>query len=328
MSDKDAVSVEPMEGGGDARYSNLSVLETAAQRGIGPLSDLGRRVWHGESIPCISCGELVARSASQCQLCGQDLSQAMADRMRAHAGPWYVMEHVRPFPGVTLERLIRQAKRGVLVRTTIVRGPTTEHQWRFAAETPGLSRFVGCCWQCQSDVKPQAHTCASCSADLLPAATAGEANLPGDSPGDIAPELAELTAALQRSNAAIASHAPDDSGRIGPIRAGWVIGALVIFLIVAVVYLARIRREAVEGPADDNGSRVGQVIHLPVLSAEWPRQVDDLPYPPRSPSPIAIRSECQRPSWKRHQSPLDSLGGSVDIEIEDTIWRSRGFAIS
>ena len=254
MSDKSIDSVEPVEGGSDARYSNLSVLETAAQRGIGPLSDLGRRVWHGESIPCISCGELVDRSSSQCELCGQDLSQPMVDRMRAHAGPWYVMEHVRPFPGVTLERLIRQAKRGVLVRTTIVRGPTTEHQWRFAAETPGLSRFVGCCWRCQSDVKPPDRTCPSCGADLLAAATAGEANPSGNSPGDVPRELAELTAALQRSNAAIASHAPDDSGRIGPIRAGWVIGGLVILLIVAVVYLAGIRREAVEGGAETGPS--------------------------------------------------------------------------
>ncbi len=268
MSEKDTDSVEPMEGDGGARYSNLSVLETAAQRGIGPLSDLGRRVWHGESIPCISCGELVARSASQCELCGQDLSQLMVDRMRAHAGPWYVMEHVRPFPGVTLERLIRQAKRGVLVRTTIVRGPTTEHQWRFAAETPGLSRFVGCCWQCQSDVKPQAHTCASCGADLLPAATAGEANPSGDSISEVAPELAELTAALGRSNEAIANHAPDDPGRIGPIRAGWVIGALVFFLIVAVVYLAKIRREAVEGPGDDSGSKAAAQLAPPDVGSQ------------------------------------------------------------
>lgn len=263
MSDKDTVSAEPIEGGGDARYSNLSVLETAAQRGIGPLSDLGRRVWHGESIPCISCGELVARSASQCDLCGQDLRQPMVDRMQAHAGPWYVMEHVRPFPGVTLERLIRQAKRGVLVRTTIVRGPTTDHQWRFAAETPGLSRFVGCCWQCQSDVKPHDRTCPSCSADLLPAATAGEANPPGDSPSDVAPELAELTAALERSNEAIASHAPDDPGRIGPIRAGWVIAGLVILLIAAVFYLARIRREAVEAPAETGHSEAAAQIAPP-----------------------------------------------------------------
>ena len=268
MSDKDTVSAEPMEGGGDARYSNLSVLETAAQRGIGPLSDLGRRVWHGESIPCISCGELVGRSASQCELCGQDLSQPMVDRMRAHAGPWYVMEHVRPFPGVTLERLIRQAKRGVLVRTTIIRGPTTDHQWRFAAETPGLSRFVGCCWQCQSDVKPQDRRCASCGADLLPAATAGERTPRGDaSPNDVAPELAELTAALQRSNKAIANHAPDDSGRIGPIRAGWVIGGLVILLIVAVVYLAGIRREAVEGGAETGPSEAAAQLAPPAVES-------------------------------------------------------------
>jgi len=263
MSDKGLDSTEAIEAGSDARYSNLSVLETAAERGIGPLSDLGRRVWHGESIPCISCGELVGRSASQCELCGQDLSQSMVDRMRSHAGPWYVMEHVRPFPGVTLERLIRQAKRGVLVRTTIIRGPTTDHQWRFAAETPGLSRFVGCCWRCQSDVKPHDPTCAGCGADLLPAATAAKPYLPSDSSTDVPPELAELTAALQRSNEAIANHAPDDSGRIGSIRAGWVIGGLVILLIVAVVFLAKIRRDAVERPAKTSHSESAAQLASP-----------------------------------------------------------------
>jgi len=149
-----------------AHAQRLSALELAAQRGIGPLSPQGLKAWHGESYPCVSCGELVRRSAIVCEQCGQDLSLKMIIKMQAHAGPWYVHEHVRPFPGVTLERLVRQAQRGVLTATTIVRGPTTHHQWRFAAETPALSKHLGLCWNCQARVNPVDQACAACRVNL------------------------------------------------------------------------------------------------------------------------------------------------------------------
>ena len=101
------------------RSGGISALEVAAQRGFGPLSPKGMVVWHGQSAPCVSCGELVMRTDISCAHCGQDLSLEMITRMQAHAGPWYVHEHVRPFPGVTLERLIRQARRGVLTPTAL-----------------------------------------------------------------------------------------------------------------------------------------------------------------------------------------------------------------
>jgi hypothetical protein len=111
----------------------------------------------------------------------------MVQKMAGYAGPWYVHEHIRPFPGVTLERLVRQARRGVLTATTIVRGPTTHHQWRFAAETPGLARHLGVCWSCQSPVTDQSYSCAACGAvqeaEPAPVADAGQA-LPTGSPLD------------------------------------------------------------------------------------------------------------------------------------------------
>jgi hypothetical protein len=106
----------------------------------------------------------------------------MVERMRAHAGPWYVHEHVRPFPGVTLERLVRQIRRGVLTATTIVRGPTTDHQWRFAAQTPGLSKFLGLCWKCQSAVSEHDSHCRQCGVDL----NGGHRLRPIEPPGPIA----------------------------------------------------------------------------------------------------------------------------------------------
>ena len=85
-------------------------LEIAARRGIGPLSPQAEEVWHGNAKPCVSCGLLVLRDQRECDQCGQDLGDDMLAKMRAHAGPWYVLEHLHPFPGVSLERVIRQIR--------------------------------------------------------------------------------------------------------------------------------------------------------------------------------------------------------------------------
>jgi len=142
-------------------------LEVAARDGFGPLSSRAKGIWHGEGAPCVTCGLLVVRSALTCEHCGQDLRPEMLERMRAHAGPWYVLEHVRPFPGVSLERIIRQIRRGVITGTSIVRGPNTDYQWRFAVETPGLSIYFQRCWRCHAEVAPTAAFCPKCHSHLF-----------------------------------------------------------------------------------------------------------------------------------------------------------------
>ena len=141
-------------------------LEVAARDGIGPLSPIGRKVWHGNAIPCVTCGQLVLRDQTECHHCQQDLSPEMIAKMRAHAGPWYVLEHVRPFPGVTLERIVKQIRRGLLTETSIVRGPATDYQWRFVVETPGLCRYFGRCWNCHEAVSPADNCCLNCHSSL------------------------------------------------------------------------------------------------------------------------------------------------------------------
>lgn len=137
-------------------------LEVGARRGIGPLSPHGQEVWHGDAVPCVSCGQLVPRDAIECDQCAQDLTPAMLEKMRAHAGPWYVLEHIRPFPGVSLDRIVRQVHRGLITETSIVRGPSTDYQWRFAVETPGLCRYFGRCWSCHGEVSPSDGSCRNC----------------------------------------------------------------------------------------------------------------------------------------------------------------------
>lgn len=260
-------------------HGGLSAVEVAAERGIGPLSPLGLKVWHGESYPCVSCGELVRRTTLVCENCGQDLSLKMIVKMQAHAGPWYVHEHVRPFPGVTLDRLIRQIQRGVLTATTIVRGPTTYHQWRFAAETPALSKHLGLCWNCQSKVAATDTHCRSCKIELdNPAgedappptkdATAVEAHIQPviAPPPPVAPT--PVAASTPVAPAAPAAQPPDASD-IERIRSALgaaasrantqrrlpmapIIVAIVVFAILALLLVVKLRADATAKKHEQN----------------------------------------------------------------------------
>lgn len=146
----------------DALPPGNHALEVAARSGFGPLSNLAHEAWHGRAVPCVSCGQLVRRDESACVHCEQDLSDEMIKKMRQHAGPWFVLEHVRPFPGVSLERIVRQIRRGLITETSIVRGPSSDYQWRFAVETPGLCRYFGRCWCCHAPVTLSDTYCPQC----------------------------------------------------------------------------------------------------------------------------------------------------------------------
>ncbi len=247
-------------------------LEVAARRGIGPLSPFGGDVWHGRTRPCVSCGQLVLRDDEECDHCGQNLSREMIEKMRAHAGPWYVLEHVRPFPGVSLERIIRQIRRGLITETSIVCGPSADYQWRFAVETPGLCRYFGRCWSCHEQVSPSDTYCQHCLSSLSfeqakPApdgteSTAGADGsqsperkqrvqmedkgkpglpMPAGQPNAVAPtpsdELKQLSAVVDRAD--LPAHEPiwDDPPRIGGIRATWIAAAVLAVVIAALMLL-------------------------------------------------------------------------------------------
>ncbi len=161
---EDSKTTQPASGVADGQDlpAGNHPLEVAARSGFGPLSPLGQQVWHGQAGPCVSCGQLVPRDARRCRYCGQELTPSMAEKMRLHAGPWFVLEHLHPFPGISLDRVIRQIRRGLLTEVSIVRGPATDFQWRFAVETPGLCRYFGRCWSCHSQVSPSDTYCPNC----------------------------------------------------------------------------------------------------------------------------------------------------------------------
>jgi len=234
-------------------------LEVAARRGIGPLSPLGSEAWHGHAKPCVSCGQLVMRDQRECHECGQDLSDEMLGRMRAHAGPWYVLDHLRPFPGVSLERIIRQIRRGVLTETSIVRGPATDFQWRFAVETPGLCRYFEKCWRCHGHVPAEEEFCPNCRVDMsfpepppvaaVPVASQNVApreraewGQPGTTSFNTR-ELEALSAALDQAPTIRRRTVWDDPPQIFGIRVTWIAAFLVVAVVVALIVITRLRNE-------------------------------------------------------------------------------------
>ncbi len=251
-------------------------LEVAARAGIGPLSPLGQKVWHGRARPCVSCGQLVHRDSEECNHCGQDLSDAMLDKMRAHAGPWDVLEHVRPFPGVSLDRIIRQIRRGVLSETSIVRGPATDFQWRFAVETPGLCRYFDRCWNCSEEVSPEDTHCPACLSHLTfeqpraratqaPQTTKDRFNTP--SPGHVAepllqptPPIQELTTALGQADATTPRAMADAPPRVGRISVAWVIGLMLAAVIILLVWFTQVRSR---DTAPESPSPATMILPLP-----------------------------------------------------------------
>ena len=223
-------------------------LEVAARRGIGPLSPLGRGVWHGQARPCVSCGHLVLRNQRECDHCGQDLSDQMIKKMRAHAGPWDVFEHLHPFPGVSLERIIRQIRRGLLTETSIVRGPATDFQWRFAIETPGLCRYFGRCWNCHGKVSPSDTYCAGCLAHLSFEKPRPVTVQAADSEQPLPKELQELTAALDETQVQRHEAIHDEPPRIAGIRATWIAVAILVLVVAFLLWATRARTHSTGPP--------------------------------------------------------------------------------
>jgi len=228
-------------------------LEIAARKGYGPLSPHAQRVWHGNARPCVSCGMLVMRDQRECDHCGQDLSDDMLEKMRAHAGPWYVFEHLHPFPGVSLDRIVRQIRRGVLTETSIIRGPGTHFQWRFAGETPSLCRHFGKCWSCHGAVVPSELRCPHCLSLLdddasprpatpqPPSTPAVSPNRAADQPSDSTHDWQALSAALSNVPVPQRDDPWHEAPRSGRTRAAWVAVVLLLLVIAALFWITTLR---------------------------------------------------------------------------------------
>lgn len=126
--------------------------------GRGVLSNL-----QGKQV-CPFCGSINMQPDQKCTRCAMQNTQASQNATRARIGPWYVLQTRNPSaPGMNFATLMSLVKKGQVTARSIVRGPTTDQLWRFAAHVKGLSRKFGLCFHCGQEIDPSANLCPHCN---------------------------------------------------------------------------------------------------------------------------------------------------------------------
>ena len=123
--------------------------------------------WRGDQAPCVYCGRVIARGSERCPHCRTSFSLAVRRASREILGPWFYLDPRNPSGrGVTFEMLIKMIEKGRLRPDSIVRGPTTHHDWMYAAEAPRLAKYLGLCPHCFAAAKPEDTYCTSCQLNM------------------------------------------------------------------------------------------------------------------------------------------------------------------
>ena len=123
--------------------------------------------WKGDEAPCVYCGQVIERSSDRCPHCRTSFSFAVRQASRETVGDWsYLDPRNLSGRGVTFETLIKMIEKGRLKADSIVRGPTTNHDWTYAGETPRLAKYLGMCPHCFTEAKPEETFCTSCQLNM------------------------------------------------------------------------------------------------------------------------------------------------------------------
>lgn len=128
----------------------------------------------GKSI-CPFCGTLSESAEGPCSRCTMENTPLTRQATRARLGPWYVLQTRNPAaPGMKYSVLLSLVKKGQITPRSIVRGPTTNQFWRFAAKVRGISREFGICWGCGQDIAKNTETCPHCQRSQVPGPNADQ----------------------------------------------------------------------------------------------------------------------------------------------------------
>ena len=123
--------------------------------------------WKGDQTPCVYCGQIIERTSDRCPHCHTSFSLAVRQASREVVGNWYYLDSRNPSGrGVTFETLIKMIEKGRIKPDSIVRGPTTHHDWMYAAEAPRLAKYLGMCPHCFAKAKPEETFCTSCQLNM------------------------------------------------------------------------------------------------------------------------------------------------------------------
>ena len=124
-------------------------------------------VFKGPEAPCVYCGKVIDRGADRCPHCRTSYSFAVRKASREVVGDWFYLDSRNPSGrGVTFETLIKMIEKGRIRPDSIVRGPTTHHDWMYAAETPRLAKYLGLCPHCFTEAKPEDTYCTQCQLNM------------------------------------------------------------------------------------------------------------------------------------------------------------------
>jgi len=123
-----------------------------------------------EAVPtktCPYCGHDIPEAATICRYCEEPLDARARRRQKKRAGDWSLLSaRASATRGVSFRQMVEWVADGTVNENSSVSGPTTEFQWRFACETPRLSKYLGVCYQCGSPVKSSDAVCAACRVNL------------------------------------------------------------------------------------------------------------------------------------------------------------------
>ena len=149
-----------------SRATDTPSPETSSPRPAG--SGGGATIPSGKVV-CPFCGSVNDRPAhdydnTACPRCAMADTPATRQATRARLGPWFVRQNRNPAaPGMKFDTLMALVKRGQVTGQSVVRGPTTNQFWRFAAQVKGLSREFGLCYNCATPVDKAATICPQCN---------------------------------------------------------------------------------------------------------------------------------------------------------------------
>jgi hypothetical protein len=121
----------------------------------------------GPEAPCVYCGKVIDRGADRCPHCRTSYSLAVRKASREVVGDWFYLDPRNPSGrGVTFETLIKMIEKGRIRPDSVVRGPTTHHDWMYAAEAPRLAKYLGMCPHCFAEAKPEDTYCTHCQLNM------------------------------------------------------------------------------------------------------------------------------------------------------------------
>lgn len=240
---------------------------------------------------CPYCGHINA-GTSACDRCKGLFEPLSRQASQNSMGPWFVRDETNPFlPGCSFQTLRVLISRGRVVRTSILRGPSTRQFWTFARNAPGVANLLGECHACHAEVSPTDSRCASCGASFEVLNDRERLGLSEVRllPGHAAPEQIAAASAMPQADSPRQSRPGSDQtsalpvvGRDDPVEAQALIAArqrqrrsrqrqtiAVVLLVLALVCV---------------GAAIAFVVTRPRPGSNAPAAAGSVPLPPAAPS--------------------------------------------